>query len=150
MAATPPTAQHLVSEQELVAHGDAGSSSPGFVHLHLHTEYSLLDGGNKISKLVARVKELGMTAVAMTDHGNMFGAIEFYTKAKAAGIKPILGIEAYVAPGDRTHKQATGIADGGFHLVLLAENEIGWRNLLKLSSDAYVNGFYYKPRMDKS
>ncbi len=150
MAAKPPKAQHLVSEQELVAHGDAGSSSPGFVHLHLHTEYSLLDGGNKISKLVARVKELGMTAVAMTDHGNMFGAIEFYTKAKAAGIKPILGIEAYVAPGDRTHKQATGIADGGFHLVLLAENEIGWRNLLKLSSDAYVNGFYYKPRMDKS
>src|SRR5688500_16618503 len=98
------------------------SPSLGFVHLHLHTEYSLLDGGNKISRLVSRVKELGMNAVAVTDHGNMYGAIEFYTKAKAAGIKPILGIEAYVAPGDRTDKKPNGIADGGFHLVLLAEN----------------------------
>ena len=126
------------------------SPSQGFVHLHLHTEYSLLDGGNKISRLVSRVKELGMNAVAVTDHGNMYGAIEFYTKAKAAGIKPILGIEAYVAPGDRTDKKPNGIADGGFHLVLLAENEIGWRNLLKLSSDAFLNGFYYRPRMDKT
>src|SRR5262245_36651403 len=91
-----------------------------------------------------------MSAVAITDHGNLYGAVEFYTKAKAAGIKPILGIEAYVAPAERTSRQYTGIADGGFHLVLLAENDIGWRNLLKLSSDSFINGFYYRPRMDKS
>ncbi|MCA9297022.1 MAG: PHP domain-containing protein, partial [Phycisphaerales bacterium] len=121
-----------------------------FVHLHLHTEYSLLDGGNKISRLADRVKELGMTAVAVTDHGNMHGAVEFYSKCRDAGIKPILGIEAYVAPEDRTIKRTTGVADGGFHLVLLAENNTGWRHLLKLSSDAYITGFYYKPRMDKS
>lgn len=126
------------------------SSIPPFVHLHLHSEYSLLDGGNKIGALINRVKELGMDAVAVTDHGNLYGAVEFYTKAKAAGIKPILGIEAYVAPEDRTLKQPTGIADGGFHLVLLAENNIGWQHLLKLSSDSYRNGFYYKPRMDNS
>jgi DNA polymerase-3 subunit alpha len=124
--------------------------APGFAHLHLHTEYSLLDGGNKITRLMERVKELGMSAVAITDHGNLHGAAEFYTKAKAAGVKPILGIEAYVAVGDRRERKATGIADGGFHLVLLAENDQGWRNLLKLSSDAYLNGFYYKPRMDKT
>ncbi len=128
----------------------------GFVHLHLHTEYSLLDGGNRIGRLVARVKELGMTAVAMTDHGNLYGAVGVLLKAKEAGIKPILGIEAYVAPdrdgkpGDRRDRTHTGVADGGFHLVLLAENAAGWSNLLKLSSDAYLNGFYYKPRMDKS
>ncbi len=121
-----------------------------FAHLHLHTEYSLLDGGNKIPRLMERVKQLGMNAVAITDHGNLYGAVEFYNCAKAAGVKPILGIEAYVAVGDRTERKPTGIADGGFHLVLLAENETGWRNLLKLSSDAFLNGFYYKPRMDKS
>ncbi len=127
-----------------------------FVHLHLHSEYSLLDGANRIDKLINRVKELGMDAVAVTDHGNMHAACSFYNAAKAAGIKPIMGIEAYVAPdvnglpSDRLRKEATGVADGGFHLVLLAENQTGWRNLLKLSSDAYVNGFYYKPRMDKS
>ncbi|MCZ6835571.1 MAG: DNA polymerase III subunit alpha [Planctomycetota bacterium] len=122
----------------------------GFIHLHLHTEYSLLDGGNKITPLIEHVKELGMGAVAITDHGNLFGAVEFYSKAKKAGIKPILGIEAYVAVEDRTVRKQTGIADGGFHLVLLAENNQGWQNLLKLSSDAFINGFYYKPRMDKS
>lgn len=127
-----------------------------FVHLHLHSEYSLLDGANRIDKLVAKVKELGMTAVAVTDHGNMHAACQFYNACKYADIKPIMGIEAYVAPdvngltSDRMRKEATGVADGGFHLVLLAENQIGWKNLLKLSSDAYVNGFYYKPRMDKS
>ncbi len=127
-----------------------------FVHLHLHSAYSLLDGGNRIDRLIERVKELGMDAVAVTDHGNLFGAVEFYTKAKAAGIKPILGIEAYVAPdqngqpGDRTDRTYTGVADGGFHLVLLAETMTGWQHLLKLSSDSYVNGFYYRPRMDKS
>ena len=127
-----------------------------FVHLHLHSEYSLLDGANRIEKLVSKVKELGMTAVAVTDHGNMHAACEFYNAAKKQGIKPIMGIEAYVAadvggrPSDRLYKETTGVADGGFHLVLLAENQVGWQNLLKLSSDAYLNGFYYKPRMDKS
>ncbi len=133
--------------------GDAAGRPDGiprFVHLHLHSEYSLLDGGNTISRLVDHVKACGMDAVAITDHGNLHAAVEFYTKARAAGIKPILGIEAYVAIGDRRERKQTGIADGGFHLVLLAEDQRGWRNLLKLSSDAYMNGFYYKPRMDKS
>ncbi len=120
-----------------------------FVHLHLHTEYSLLDGANRIDRLLERVKELGMDAVAVTDHGNLHGAVELYTKATAAGVKPILGIEAYVATADRRDRATTGIADGGFHLVLLAENDTGWANLVKLSSDAFINGFYYKPRMDK-
>ncbi|MSR40584.1 MAG: DNA polymerase III subunit alpha [Phycisphaerales bacterium] len=134
----------------------ARSSAPCFAHLHLHSEYSLLDGGNKIDRLLARVKALGMSAVAVTDHGNLFGAHEFYSKAKAAGIKPILGIEAYVAPdrdgkhGDRRDRTHTGAQDGGFHLVLLAEDLTGWKHLVKLSSDAYLQGFYYKPRMDKS
>ena len=127
----------------------------GFVHLHLHTMYSLLDGGNRIDKLVDRVAELGMDAVAITDHGNLHGAAEFYAACKNKGIKPILGIEAYVAPdlngkpSDRTSREHTGVSDGGFHLVLLAENDTGWHNLLKLSSDAYLQGFYYKPRTDK-
>ncbi len=123
---------------------------PRFVHLHLHSEYSLLDGAIRIDRLIERVKVLGMDAVALTDHGNLHGAVELYTRATAAGVKPILGIEAYVAPGDRREKSSTGIADGGFHLVLLAENNAGWRNLVKLSSDAFINGFYYRPRMDKS
>ena len=121
-----------------------------FVHLHLHSEYSLLDGANRLDRLIGRVKELGMDAVAVTDHGNLHGAVEFYIKAKAAGIKPILGIEAYVAPGDRHsrgERAATGFAEGSVHLVLLAESNTGWTNLLKLSSDAFVNGFYYRPRM---
>ncbi|MEM6704382.1 MAG: DNA polymerase III subunit alpha [Acidobacteriota bacterium] len=127
-----------------------------FVHLHLHSEYSLLDGGNRVGPLVAKVKELGMDAVALTDHGNLFGAVHFYQECKKNDIKPILGIEAYVAPdvvtetSDRRHKEQSGVADGGFHLVLLAQNETGWRNLLKLTSDSYVEGFYYRPRMDKT
>ena len=125
-------------------------SEPGFVHLHLHSEYSLLDGGNTVKKLVARVKELGMDAVAITDHGNLHAAIEFHDHARREGVKPILGIEAYVAPGDRTDRSRTDMTHGGFHLVLLAENMVGWRNLMKLSSDAFINGFYYKPRTDKS
>ncbi len=128
----------------------AKSSPPGFVHLHLHSEYSLLDGGNRFERLLPRIKELGMDAVALTDHGNLHGAFEFHDAARAAGVKPILGIEAYVAPGDRTDRSPTGIADGGFHLVLLAMNQTGWRNLMRLSSDAYLNGFYYRPRMDKA
>ncbi len=132
-----------------------------FVHLHLHSEYSLLDGGNRVGQLVSKVKELGMDAVALTDHGNLFGAAEFYQECKKNDIKPILGIEAYVAPeftddegkaqeSDRTVKKPTGVADGGFHLVLLAQNQTGWDNLMKLTSDSYVEGFYYRPRMDKS
>ncbi len=122
---------------------------PRFVHLHLHSEYSLLDGGNRLDKLVKRVKELGMDAVAVTDHGNMHAAVSFYEKARAAGIKPILGVEAYVAAGDRRDRTYTGVSDGGYHLVLLAENETGWQNLLYLCSEAYLTGFYFKPRMDR-
>ncbi len=120
-----------------------------FVHLHLHSEYSLLDGGNRVDKLVARVKELGMGAVAVTDHGNMHAAVNFYNVARREGIKPILGVEAYVAPGDRRDRTYTGVQDGGYHLVLLAENNRGWENLLYLCSEAYLNGFYFKPRMDR-
>ncbi|MEM7627772.1 MAG: DNA polymerase III subunit alpha, partial [Planctomycetota bacterium] len=136
-----------------MAHAAAPNS---FVHLHLHSQYSLLDGANRIDRLVKHVKELGMDAVAVTDHGNLHGAVEFYNAARKEGVKPILGIEAYVAPdingrpSDRTNREFTGVSDGGFHLVLLAENQTGWQNLLKLSSDAYLNGFYFKPRMDKS
>jgi len=128
---------------------DATPKAP-FIHLHLHSEYSLLDGANRIDRLVDRVKELGMDAVAITDHGNLHGACKFYNACRDAGIKPILGIEAYVAPGDRRDRTYTGVQDGGYHLVLLAENNAGWANLLKLSSDAYLQGFYFKPRMDKS
>ncbi len=120
-----------------------------FVHLHLHSEYSLLDGGNRVDKLVDRVKELGMDAVAITDHGNMHAAVEFYNIARKQGIKPILGVEAYVAPGDRRDRTYTGVADGGFHLVMLAETLKGWENLLYLCSEAYLSGFYFKPRMDR-
>ena len=147
--------QNLPRATWFAAGYDRRMSRP-FVHLHLHTQYSLLDGANRIDRLVSRVKDLGMDAVAVTDHGNLYGAVDFYTKAKKAGIKPILGIEAYVAAdtngrrSDRTDKTYTGVADGGFHLVLLAENNDGWKNLLKLSSDSFINGFYYKPRMDKS
>lgn len=134
---------------EGVTNGQKGGAAR-FVHLHLHSEYSLLDGGNRMEPLVARVRELGMDAVALTDHGNLHGAVEFHDAARKAGVKPILGIEAYVAPGDRRDRTHTGVADSGFHLVLLAETLEGWHNLLKLSSDAFLNGFYYKPRMDKS
>ncbi|MEE2907634.1 MAG: DNA polymerase III subunit alpha [Planctomycetota bacterium] len=123
-------------------------ATDGFVHLHLHTEYSLLDGGNRIRPLMKRVGELGMDAVAITDHGNLYGCAEFHREARAAGIKPILGIEAYVAPGDRRNRTKTGGKDGGYHLVLLAETVEGWSHLVQLSSDAYANGFYHRPRMD--
>ncbi len=126
------------------------SAAPGFCHLHLHSEYSLLDGGNRIDRLVSRVKDLAMDAVAVTDHGNIHGAVEFYETARKAGIKPILGVEAYVAPGDRRDRTHTGVADGGYHLVLLAENQTGWQNLLHLCSEAYLTGFYYKPRIDRA
>jgi len=122
----------------------------GFVHLHLHTQYSLLDGAISCERLFARCKELGMDTVAMTDHGNLFGAIDFYTSAKAVGIKPILGIEAYIAPASRFEKQkGGGIKENAFHLILLAQNNAGYKNLLKLSSIGYTEGFYYRPRIDK-
>ncbi len=132
----------------------APTAPNGFVHLHLHSEYSLLDGGNRLKALVARVKSLGMDAVAVTDHGNLFGAREFVAAAKASGIKPILGIEAYVAetkegkPCSR-RERGPAVRAGGAHLVLLARNDEGWRNLVRLSSDAFVNGFYGRPRMDR-
>jgi DNA polymerase-3 subunit alpha len=124
-------------------------SSKGFTHLHLHSQYSLLDGAVTFEGLFARCKKLGMNAVAVTDHGNMFGAVEFYTKAKAAEIKPILGIEAYIAPGSRFDRTKTSISDAAYHLILLAENHTGYQNLLKLASTGYVDGFYYRPRIDK-
>ena len=119
-----------------------------FTHLHTHTEYSLLDGSNKIKEYVARVKELGMTAAAITDHGAMFGVIDFYREARAQGIKPILGCEVYVAPNSRFDKELTGGEDRYYHLVLLAENNQGYANLMKIVSRGYVEGFYYRPRVD--
>jgi DNA polymerase-3 subunit alpha len=121
----------------------------GFTHLHLHSQYSLLDGAVTFERLFERCRELGMNAVAVTDHGNLFGAIEFYTKARAAEIKPILGIEAYIAPGSRLDRTKTSISDAAYHLVLLAENYTGYRNLLKLASVGFLEGFYYRPRIDK-
>ncbi|WP_099467227.1 DNA polymerase III subunit alpha [Konateibacter massiliensis] len=119
-----------------------------FTHLHVHTEYSLLDGSNKIKEYVHRVKELGMTSAAITDHGAMFGVIEFYKAAKEAGIKPILGCEVYVAPNSRLDRELTGGDDRYYHLVLLAENNTGYNNLMKIVSKGYVEGFYYRPRVD--
>ncbi|MHC4066244.1 MAG: DNA polymerase III subunit alpha, partial [Planctomycetota bacterium] len=124
-------------------------SEGSFVHLHLHTHYSLLDGATRIPELVARAKELGMPAVAITDHGNMFGVVDFYRAAVAAGVKPIIGCEMYMASGDRRARDARGMRDAGRHLLLLAQNDQGYRNLLKLASIAYRQGFYYRPRIDK-
>ncbi|MBN1362570.1 MAG: DNA polymerase III subunit alpha [Sedimentisphaerales bacterium] len=122
----------------------------GFTHLHLHSQYSLLDGAISFGKLFERCKKLGMDAVALTDHGNLFGAIEFYTKALAADVKPIIGIEAYLAPASRFDKTGGGgVKENAFHLILLAENLAGYRNLMKLSSIGYLEGFYYRPRIDK-
>ncbi len=120
-----------------------------FVHLHVHTHYSLLDGANRIDELVRATKDLGMPAVALTDHGNLFGAIEFYQEAIKAGVKPILGLEAYMAPGDRRNREAKGISDASYHLLLLAKDNTGYKNLMKLSSIAYREGFYYRPRIDR-
>jgi DNA polymerase III subunit alpha len=122
------------------------STNPSFTHLHLHTEYSLLDGANKISNLMTRAKELGMTSVAMTDHGNMFGAIDFYHQAKDAGLKPIIGMEGYLHNGKTLDDKSTRQR---FHICLFAKNEVGYKNLMYLSSQAYIEGFYYYPRINK-
>ncbi len=124
-------------------------SNKGFTHLHLHSQYSLLDGAISIDKLLKRCKQLNMDAVAVTDHGDMFGAVEFYTKALASHIKPILGIEAYIAPRSRLDRTKSSITDAAFHLLLLAENNTGYQNLLKLASIGFTEGFYYRPRIDK-
>jgi len=122
-----------------------------FVHLHCHTHYSLLDGANEVKRLVERAAELNMPALAITDHGNMFGVLEFYKACKSAGIKPIIGMEAYIAPGSRTDRKSGGRggSQAAYHLVLLAKNKTGYQNLMKLSSIAYLEGFYYKPRIDR-
>ncbi len=119
-----------------------------FTHLHVHTEYSLLDGSNKIKEYVKRVKELGMDAAAITDHGVMYGCIDFYKEANANGIKPILGCEVYVAPNSRFDKEITGGEDRYYHLVLLAENNQGYSNLMKIVSKGFTEGYYYRPRVD--
>lgn len=119
-----------------------------FTHLHVHTEYSLLDGSNKIKEYVKRVKELGMDSAAITDHGVMFGVIDFYRAAKEAGIRPIIGCEVYVAPHSRWEKELAGGQDRYYHLVLLAENNEGYSNLMKIVSKGFTEGYYYKPRVD--
>ena len=120
-----------------------------FTHLHVHTEYSLLDGSNKIKSLIARVKELGMDSVAITDHGVMYGVIDFYKEAVSAGIHPVIGCEVYVAPGSRFEKSGTAAGNRYYHLILLAENDTGYHNLCKIVSHGFTEGFYYKPRIDK-
>ena len=117
-----------------------------FIHLHTHSHYSLLDGLSKIDELVSRAKELGMEAIALTDHGNLYGAVEFYKKAKRAGIKPILGGEFYLAPNGRKNRRPR-IDETRYHLPLLVKNEIGWKNILKLATKSHLEGFYYKPRI---
>ena len=119
-----------------------------FTHLHVHTEYSLLDGSNKIKECIRRVKELGMDSCAITDHGVMYGVLNFYKTARAEGIKPILGCEVYVAPGSRFDKEGKPDDDRYYHLVLLAENNTGYANLMKIVSRGFTEGYYYKPRVD--
>lgn len=119
-----------------------------FTHLHVHTEYSLLDGSSKIKELTARAKELGMDSLAITDHGVMYGVIDFYRAAREVGIKPIIGCEVYVAPGSRFDRETVSGEDRYYHLVLLAENDTGYHNLMKIVSKGFVDGFYYKPRVD--
>src|SRR3984893_16296741 len=127
----------------------SGMPTDSFVHLHLHTEYSLLDGAIRIPDLVKKAADYGMPAVAMTDHGNMYGAIEFYQAARKAGVKPIIGCEVYMAPGSMIDKSASSARDAAFHFTLLAKDLRGYSNLVKLVSAAHLEGFHYKPRIDK-
>ncbi len=120
-----------------------------FIHLHVHTQYSLLDGACRIPQLLSLAKQYNMDSLAITDHGNMFGAIDFYLQAQKAGIKPIIGSEVYIAPGSRLEKSSSGIEEASYHLVLLAKDEQGYKNLMKLVSIGYLEGFYYRPRIDK-
>jgi DNA polymerase III subunit alpha len=133
--------------------GSEGNGTPKstrpFVHLHCHSHYSLLDGASPIGKLIDRVKSLGMNSVALTDHGNLHGALEFYQKAKGAGINPIVGYEAYIAPKSRFERDASSMKEASYHLTLLAQNRTGFKNLVKLASAASLEGFYFKPRIDK-
>ena len=131
------------------AHGFSYMKHANFAHLHLHTQYSLLDGANRLEDLFARAKEFRMPALAITDHGAMFGALDFYQQALKSGIKPIIGCEVYVAPGSRFEKTSKGISEASHHLILLAKSLQGYRNLLKLVSLGYFEGFYYRPRVDK-
>ncbi|HRJ74011.1 MAG TPA: PHP domain-containing protein, partial [Terrimicrobiaceae bacterium] len=124
-------------------------ASTPFVHLHCHTEYSLLDGAIRAKDLVKKAAGYGMPAVAMTDHGNLFGAVEFYQAAEKAGVRPIVGCEAYVAPGSMTDRGGSSAKEAAFHLTLLAADAEGYRNLVKLISAAHLEGFYYKPRIDR-
>ena len=126
-----------------------GMANSDFVHLHVHTHYSLLDGACRLEELFQAAKKFGMPALTITDHGNMFGAIEFYEGALRAGLKPIIGYEAYVAPGSRFDREARGGKPASHHLTLLARNTQGYHNLIKLASAAYLEGFYYRPRIDK-
>jgi DNA polymerase-3 subunit alpha len=120
-----------------------------FVHLHLHTEYSLLDSACRIGDIVQKAQACQMPAVAMTDHGNLHGAVEFYKAAAEHGVKPIIGCEAYVAPGSRLEKKASSAREAAYHLILLAKDETGYKNLIQLVTEAHLHGFYYKPRIDK-
>ena len=125
------------------------SANTDFVHLHVHTDYSLLDGACRIDRLMDRTAALGMKALALTDHGNLFGAIDFYNQAKSRGINPLIGCEIYLTEGSRFER--TGRSEEGksiFHMGLLAQNQTGYQNLLKLVSDAHLRGFYYRPRAD--
>ncbi len=124
-------------------------SDQPFAHLHCHSHYSLLDGAGSIDKLIQRAKGQGMNALALTDHGNLHGALEFYRKAKASDVKPILGYEAYIAPGSRREKNAGNMKEASYHLTLLCQNRTGFKNLIKMASAAYLEGFYFKPRIDK-
>src|SRR3989344_5616025 len=139
----------IISTQSHYTMDHIASNGMRFVHLHTHTHYSLLDGLTKIDDLVARTKELGMDAVAITDHGVLYGAIEFYQKAKKAGIKPIIGVEAYIINNMYDKRPGTE-GKNYYHLILLAENDIGYKNLIKLATAASLDGFYYKPRIDKN
>ena len=124
-------------------------STPPFVHLHCHSHYSLLDGAGGLDRLIQRAKALRMNSLALTDHGNLYGALEFYRKANAIGVKPIIGYEAYIAPGSRTERDASSMKEASFHLTLLVQNRAGYQNLLKLASHAFLDGFYFRPRIDK-
>ena len=120
-----------------------------FIHLHLHTQFSLLDGACRINELLNIANQYNMDSLAITDHGNMFGAIDFYLQAQKAGIKPIIGCEVYVAPGSRLDKTSSSIENASNHLILLVRDETGYQNLMKLVSCGFLEGFYYRPRIDK-